>query len=279
MLAGGHGGWQWVLGELHLAMNTLENRVFHTQADDARALNAAIGTDMSSGRVVALPPVDSPEVSPRTYPPLASHLPGGYHYWSYGADCGPPEGARSVPAAAIRVHDEDSVLVAGPVDGSWRAPLIEVLGEFLSALVVDRFHIRPPAPQQGRVLIDDLVVCRAAWRFGAEELAVAPERATELAGRLRERGLPRHVFARTPAEPKPCYVDLDAPWLVRNLVRMAHLPADRPAGERWVAFTEMLPGPDELWLADAQGRRYTSELRVVVLEETCSAPVSVGGTP
>jgi hypothetical protein len=67
--------------------------------------------------------------------------------------------------------------------------------------------------------------------------------------------------------------------LVRNLVRMAHLPADRPAGERWVAFTEMLPGPDELWLADAQGRRYTSELRVVVLDETCSAPVSVGGTP
>ena len=28
----------------------------------------------------------------------------------------------------------------------------------------------------------------------------------------------------------------------------------------------MLPGPDQLWLADAEGRRYTSELRLVAVD-------------
>jgi hypothetical protein len=34
-----------------------------------------------------------------------------------------------------------------------------------------------------------------------------------------------------------------------------------------VTFTEMYPGPDELWLADADGERYTSELRLTLAEQ------------
>jgi hypothetical protein len=33
-----------------------------------------------------------------------------------------------------------------------------------------------------------------------------------------------------------------------------------------VRITEMLPRLDQLWLADAQDRRYTSELRIVALD-------------
>jgi len=32
-------------------------------------------------------------------------------------------------------------------------------------------------------------------------------------------------------------------------------------------MTEMLPGTDELWLQDAAGRRYTSELRLVAIHD------------
>ena len=36
--------------------------------------------------------------------------------------------------------------------------------------------------------------------------------------------------------------------------------------ESRVTSSEMLPGPNEVWLPDAEGRRYTSELRVVALD-------------
>ncbi|MBC3840303.1 hypothetical protein GXW82_09020 [Streptacidiphilus sp. 4-A2] len=89
---GPDGPVQWVLGELHVALNTLESRVFHTQSDDRDELRDAVAADMGTGRVLALQPNDSPEVTPRTYPPLAVHVPGAYAYWSFGRDSGAPEG-------------------------------------------------------------------------------------------------------------------------------------------------------------------------------------------
>jgi hypothetical protein len=267
LLARRPGGWQWVLGELHLAMNTLENRVFHTQSDDPDALNAAVAADVAAGRVVAMQPFDSPEVSPRTYPPLASHCPD-YLYWSYGWDSGVPTGARCWPAAELRVWEEGGRLLVGPTGGGWAAPVVEALGEFLSALVVNRFQIRPPARHQPRVVLDDLVVCRESWRLPADELVSAPERVAELTDQLRALGLPRHVFAKTAAEPKPFYVDVESPLLVRNLARALRLLADRPESQRHVDISEMLPGPDELWTVDGADGLCTSELRAVVVDET-----------
>ena len=63
--------------------------------------------------------------------------------------------------------------------------------------------------------------------------------------------------AKVPAEPKPIYVDWDSPILVRQLVRLAR------SGGRYVDFSEMLPGPDQLWF-QPHGRRFTSELRCVL---------------
>jgi hypothetical protein len=33
-----------------------------------------------------------------------------------------------------------------------------------------------------------------------------------------------------------------------------------------ITLSEMLPAQEDLWLLDAEGRRYTSELRMVVLD-------------
>jgi hypothetical protein len=72
-------------------------------------------------------------------------------------------------------------------------------------------------------------------------------------------GLPRHVFAHTAAEPKPFYVDLESPISV-DLLRRAL--ASAPGANDAVLFvTEMLPGPDRLWVRDERGG-YATEFLV-----------------
>jgi hypothetical protein len=39
-----------------------------------------------------------------------------------------------------------------------------------------------------------------------------------------------------------------------------------------VMFTELLPGPQDCWLADSEGRRYTSELRMVAVDPIAWKP-------
>ncbi|MGW0811416.1 lantibiotic dehydratase [Nonomuraea sp. NPDC002799] len=123
-------------------------------------------------------------------------------------------------------------------------------------------HDRLPRIRCGRAVLQ-----RARWTIPTGALrgwspGVRPARgdAAEFAAARRLRrdlGLPRHGFVKIPGEPKPVYVDWDSPLLVRQLSRLA-----RQSGAT-VEFTEMLPGPDQLWL-DVNGRRYTSELRCAV---------------
>ncbi|MBM9508483.1 lantibiotic dehydratase [Actinacidiphila acididurans] len=139
-------------------------------------------------------------------------------------------------------------------------------GAGLDAPALD--HI--PRIRSGRVVLQ-----RETWRVPAARLRGAAafdgpvERTGEQAGgeesaefvaacRLRaELGLPRHVFVKIPGEPKPVYVDWQAPLLVRQLCRLAA----RKGGT--LEVSEMLPTPDQRWLS-VDGRRYTSELRCAV---------------
>jgi hypothetical protein len=257
---------RWVLGELHLAMNTLESRFFHTLADDPAELAAAVAADMAGGRVVPCYPT-GPAIDSRRYPPLAVHVPDRYAYWSYGPDPGPPPGARSIPATALRVRSTGDGLVAEPPGGGRPLPVLELFGEFLSALAVNRFAVREPADRAPRLLLDDLVVARRCWLLRPSDLpaGVATQRGyrTELlAARLADLGLPRHLFVRSPLEPKPFYVDASAPLLLHNLARIwRKLP--EPAV---LTVEEMLPGPEELWLTDPEGRRYPTELRLIAAD-------------
>lgn len=109
-----------------------------------------------------------------------------------------------------------------------------------------------------------VVIHRETWRVPAGDLCGQTATGRGEAGdaaeffaaqRLRRRlGLPRYVFAKVPREPKPMFVDFDSPLLVRQLSRMAR------ATRETVTLSEMLPGPDQLWL-DIDGKRHTSELR------------------
>jgi lantibiotic biosynthesis dehydratase-like protein len=252
----------WVLGELHVAMNTLESRFFHTLSDDPERLVELTDSDMAGGRVVPSYPY-GPQIDSRRYPPLTVHLPDRYLYWAHGTDMGAPGGAPVLPATGLVVRDTVDGLTAGPRDDAWRLPVAEFFGEFLSAIVVNRFRIPGPGP---RITVDNLVVRRASWAFGLDELPAQVlgkrgYRPEELSGFLAGRGLPRHLFAQLAGEPKPFYVDLESPLLVTNLAR-----SWRRADRGRVVLQEMLPGPGQLWLRDAAGRQYTSEFRMVAVD-------------
>jgi hypothetical protein len=264
------GSLQWVLGELHLALNTLENRPFRTQSDDPAELLDATRADYPLGRIVPIWPASSPEVTSRTYPPLALDLPDHYDYWSYTADEGHPAGRPAWPGTLLHVVPAGRQLLVQPVDGSWQRPLAEFLAEFLTALVVDRFQLRAATPHAGRLLIDDVVVARETWRVPVGELvsaAAQPDyRHSELAAALARLGCPRYVFASLGGQRKPVLVDRQAPLLLRGFARLLRAEAGRdPSAE--VKLVEMLPEPDGLWLRDAAGEPITSELRIVVAEQ------------
>jgi Lantibiotic dehydratase, N terminus len=271
------GRLSWVLGELHVAMNTLENRFFLTQADDAAGLVAAVAADSPEGRVVPVYPSISPEVAARTYPPLSLDPPDRYRYWSFSSDDGHRTGAATTAATALVVRERGDRLVA--TGGGWEAPVLECFGEFVSALTVNLFRPRSPRRYAPRVGIDGLTVCRRTWRIPLHELGAVRVRSADPAHTgLRDwserQGLPRHAFVRTPRHPKPFYVDFAAPVLVDNLARAIRRVGQEPGDGAWLEVVEMLPSPDELWLTLAGDGRYTSELRTVAVDPVTGTPAS-----
>jgi hypothetical protein len=116
-----------------------------------------------------------------------------------------------------------------------------------------------------RVEVCGIVVVRRFWRFEASELleslgGEAPSGwSLELFARvrmLRRRWqLPRWLFARIEGEKKPLCLDLDNYLLLHAFHRKLVKRSGR------VSLSEMVPGPNELWLRDAEGR-YTCEARL-----------------
>lgn len=268
------GRCRWVLGELHVALNTVESRLFATQCDDRSALVAATEEDFASGRIVPLYPPDGVAANSRTYPPPALDPPGAFRYWSFAADSGHEHGHPSVPATAVEVVEAGGELIG--IAGDWQARVTEFFGEFLTALTVNLFTLRPPVAHTPRISIDDLVVCRESWRFRSPDIPLPRTRdrdhtyqgLRDWAGR---HVLPRHVFVHVPQESKPVYVDFAAPALLDDFARLVRAVQDGDDG--MVTVTEMLPDLSGLWLRDRSGRRYTTEFRMVAVRGGPGAPV------
>jgi hypothetical protein len=267
------GDFDLVLGELHVAINTLEARVFVEQHPDPARLLAAAGAD-HSGRVVTIPRKDSPFVTSRTCPPTALPSPA-FTYVCAGDDAlEPPAGAAVLPAAGLLVSRDGADLVVTCAASGARLAFIEAIGDVMTSMVGSAFRPIGPAPHQPRITIDRLVLAREAWTFAMADAAwaFAKDEAQRYAQARRWRqqhGLPEAVFYKVPTEDKPFAADFRSLTLVNLLAK--NVRQAKEAGFASFGVSEMLPGAGQLWLPDAAGERYTCELRFVATS-TGAAP-------
>jgi hypothetical protein len=263
------GAYQFVMGELHLSSNTLQASFFIEQHPARAELFQAIENDLPEPRVVPITPRTWPEISARTRPGFVGARDLRLAFTNDACGVSPD---RVLPIGGLIVSDTGSGLVVSTRDRRQQFDIIEFFADILSLEIVDGFKIFGQRHYTPRVTIDRLVISRETWRFTPEMLPFAGLKAESerwLAARRwrRAQGLPKAVFVKTPVERKPFYVNFDSPLLVNLLAKMVRRTLEHGGAHSMITFTEMLPTLEQLWLPDATGQRYTSELRIIAVDQ------------
>jgi hypothetical protein len=241
-----------VVGDIHLGGNPLVQGVFAHRHPDRRAFFSDFVASVGSGLPVLLPPwAPTMGVESRGLPATTDDM----VHVAVLPDTRAPSGRRTWLAGELLVDGMDLV----DRHGELRAPLIDVfwLPIFVSGVRV--LTLLPDDEHVPRTTVGRTVLRREGWRIAPADI---PERAEDVARFAYDHGMPRRVFTKSPLERKPMYLDVESPVLCRILCRQARHAAAQPAVGP-LAFTEMLPRPEDCWLADAGGRRYVAELRIV----------------
>ncbi|MFD3517555.1 lantibiotic dehydratase [Streptomyces sp. NPDC058657] len=260
------GEFELVLGELHVATNTLGNSLFVNQHPAPEELFAQTGRDHPAPRLMPLLPKEhKSRLSARVRHFLVR--PEDYYValLDHTAD---PHRPRTVLSADVAVERREGRLVVVLPDGAV-FDVLDVFSHALTTLVMDLCRLLPDADHSPRVTVDRMVLARETWRFAGAGLEFAKDK-SEARRFVRARRwwageeLPRFVFVVSPSEPRPFFVDFESPAYVNLFAKaVRRLVAKDPEGR--LTLTEMLPAPEQSWLTDEQGRRYTSELRFVVV--------------
>ncbi|MBN6050703.1 lantibiotic dehydratase, partial [Nonomuraea sp. RK-328] len=268
------GDYQFVLGELHLTYNSVETQAFADQHPDPDRLLTLAHAAVGEGRMVLMLPREWGALTRSIMP--TSLMSPHYRYWTLSVDDVSHVPGDVIPMGALAVSRVDGALmVRNDVDGR-SYPLSEVVGEYLTLVTVNAFRMLPKRHHNPRVSIGQLVVARETWRLppGECDWAYAVGRRGQLDERLRylrmrewvaRNSLPRRAFYSVSLETKPTYVDFTSLPLTNSLASTIRRMA-RDGSDGDITFTEMLPGPQECWLADRDDERYTSEFRMVVTE-------------
>jgi hypothetical protein len=258
----------WVLNEIHVAVNTLDNRFFVSHQARPGVIEELVRRSTYGTRYVPAVARTWPGVTSRTYPPLTVEVPGAFVHWALEPDDVMPTATERVPTAGLQVlpgaDGEGPVVTDG---AELRAPFTEFAGELLSFLVGNAFQLFPRLPYVPRVQLGALVVQRETWHLSVDEVLTGVRQVTDarrLADNLRDVGVPRHLYAQLPGDSKPFFCDLGSDLLTRNLLRQLRASAGEDATFR---VQEMLPDFDHLWLTDAQGGGRTSEFRTVIVDD------------
>jgi hypothetical protein len=264
------GDYMLVMGELHVAGNTLSSALFVNQHPTPDDLLQAVEHDLEGSNVVPVVPKDAMHLMARLCPVL---VPRTNFYLEYTRNSFIEDRSRALPISSLVIDPCGGSLKARTRDGKMEFNLIDLLSTALMRFVVRGFQPFEARQHTPRISIDQLVIHRESWRFLASEIPFTQDR--DPAGRFfqirkwaRNQGLPRFVFFKTPIEAKPCYLDFDSPILVDLFAKLVRRTLDANDPMLWIDVSEMLPKPDQVWLADSQGRRYTSELRMVALDLT-----------
>jgi hypothetical protein len=267
---GAGGPLTWVLGEVHPSLMNSRYATWMQFHHAPETVHAAIRHDLR-GSAVWMAETETTDQAGTCIRQAAVPLRPGDLRLVYAHDsCGYD------PAATLVIGDCD--LVSSPSglrvrrrDGTAERGLLEVVGDLISTTVCARFDPMPETAHAPRVTIDDLVVSREKWTLPVTEPAFAgntDERARYLLARgwAARHGLPRHVFLRFTGERKPIYADLTSLTSIELLCRALRRGRRNVGPDATVTITEMLPAPDQAWLYDGHGQRYTAELRMVATD-------------
>ncbi|MFI7426808.1 amino acid adenylation domain-containing protein [Micromonospora sp. NPDC049836] len=259
----------WVLGEVHPSKITARYGTWLELHDDPGGYHAAMRHDLAGPVVWQAETAEISGSATRQAGALVS--PGDrWLVWSHDANGYDP--ASTLAVGDCDVIDSPTGLRVRHRDGTFERDLLPVLGDLIMSVIINSFDPVPPAAHTPRVTIDDLVVGRERWTFAATDLAFAAT-ADESSRYLQARawvtghGLPRHVFLRFAGERKPIYADLTSLASIDLISRSVRRCRHHGGAEATVTVVEMLPEPDQTWLVDADGRRYTSELRLVAVDQ------------
>jgi Lantibiotic dehydratase, N terminus len=285
------GDYQAVLGEIHVAVNSLDRFAFFSQHPHPEELRAAIESDLPEPSLIpvftkvwnhdtstASLGLWAPSVSSRMNVALRSDKD---FYLDVSLDAPGLSSSQLLPIGDLVVEPGGSGLVVRPRDGRVSFDILDFYQLVMMMQVLTAYRILPSSTYTPRITVDRLVVVRESWHVPLSELefaraSTADERFAAARRWARGRDLPRFLFAKTPGEVKPFYVDLESPVLVENLAKAIRRAGKSSQEDATVLFSEMLPGHDQVWLPDAQGNRYTCELRMVVLDLESRPALAVG---
>jgi hypothetical protein len=263
------GLYAFVLGELHVAFNTIEARALVEQSPDKRRLLAMAEAVAGGHRVATVAPRAWGAVTARTSPPSALVSPT-HLYWAPGTDDTSHLPVDPIPVAALEVHRIDGHLVVRCRTDGRVLSLAEVIGDYLSTAAGNAFRMLGCARHTPRISIGRLVVARETWRLPLRKCAWAlqlDERRRYLQMRewLARHRIPQRAFYSVAVELKPTLADFTSIPSVNVLASTVRRAARTdPDGD--ISMSEMYPDLTDTWLVDAAGETYTSELRMVAVE-------------
>lgn len=258
------GNGLFVLGEVHVGGNTIAYpctvRWHPEQEAIAKAFHADVGDCL-------VEPVGATADVTRADPVV---IMGEHYEIEMGESLSRIDSDKRWLVGNLVVEEAADGLVVRDRASGKSLPAIAVLESQLTAALTGAFAPFGGLAHNPRVTIDKLVVCREQWSFSAPHIPVFPEtRGPEqfLAVRKWARTLemPSLLFYKSRQETKPAYLDLDSPLLVENFVTIC-------AKSTKLTVSEMLPSPDEAWLRDSEGHKYTSELRFVMVDSNSWSP-------
>jgi hypothetical protein len=255
------GDYLAVIGDVHPGDNPLGQGLFAHRHPDPAAFQELYAADAGSGVPLLLPPLGPGMGVDARGAPLT---PESFVHIAVMPDTR-AQGSRRTWLPTELFVDGDEVVDA---TGALRLSVFDVFGLPIFITAVRTFELLPEQEHAPRVAIGRVVIQRESWSVPAAEVPQQPDAVPAFA---RERGMPRRVFTKSPLERKPIYVDTESQTLARILCRQARAAA-ADASDARIRFTEMLPAPEECWLADPDGNRYVSELRFVAVDGARRTP-------
>jgi len=147
----------FVLGEVHLGLNTLIVHSAVNQHPEPPALLTALRHDRGVPRII---PILSREGTQQPIRVQVVTEPGYDIELCFSYDARPLDADRALDISDLIVEEGDGALSVCTHDRRCSFDLMDVFGEFLSGYAANKFRMLKPTPYRPRVIIDKLVVQR-----------------------------------------------------------------------------------------------------------------------